>query len=269
VALCYPYGQPELRKLVAETDGPGGWKLDAIGLSEGDRPLLRLANDYGEAEDEKSRRPGIYLTARQHAGETPGSWVLDGVLRRFAAMGEDAPRVWCVPLVDIDGVEEGDYGKDAPPHDFNRAWTKRAMRHEVHTIAADARRWARRCEPALFVDFHGPGICTKTGIYTYLRPDAEHPDAAAASRKLAETIREHVADLSTDESFARETTHGGRYRPQTATAHFLRSFDIAALTVECSYIGCGETVFTPEHYREAGSRIAAAMAAFIRSRSIS
>ena len=104
------------------------WRVDTIGVSQGGRPLLRLSNDYGRP---KGERPGVFLMARQHSGEVSGAWVLDGVLRRFAELGEAAPLVWAIPLANIDSVEQGDYGKDNFPYDMNRAWGKLPMRHET------------------------------------------------------------------------------------------------------------------------------------------
>ena len=82
VAFAFPYGREELEQMVRETGGC--WRVDTIGVSQGGRPLLRLSNDYGKTQGE---RPGLYLISRQHSAEVSGSWVLDGVLRRFAELG--------------------------------------------------------------------------------------------------------------------------------------------------------------------------------------
>lgn len=126
IAFCYPYGLPEVEALVADTRGY--WKVDTIGVSQEGRPLIRLSNGAGKPGDD---RRGLFLIARQHSGETPGSWVLDGLLRAIAEAGERAPLVWCVPLADRDGIERGDYGKDRFPYDLNRAWGAKPMRHET------------------------------------------------------------------------------------------------------------------------------------------
>jgi len=148
VAYCYPYGQLDVDTLVRETHGY--WKADAIGVSQGARPLVRLSNDYGHARGD---RPGLYLIARQHSGETPGSWVLDGFMRRVAELGDRAPLVWAVPLAHIDGVVGGDYGKDGFPYDLNRAWGNPPMRHETLVYQRDVQRWIERCRPVLGIDF--------------------------------------------------------------------------------------------------------------------
>jgi two-component system NtrC family sensor kinase len=59
----------------------GHWHCDTIGLSQDGRDIVRLANTYGKVGENKS---GLYFLARQHCGETPGSWVLDGALEQFS-----------------------------------------------------------------------------------------------------------------------------------------------------------------------------------------
>jgi hypothetical protein len=152
VAYCYPYGRSDVDTLLSETDGY--WRADTIGVSQEGRPLIRLSNSYGEVD---SNRPGLYLLARQHSGETSGSWVLDGFLRHTASLGDSAPLIWSVPLANIDGVERGDYGKDNFPYDLNRAWGTPPMRHEVLVFQRDMQRWKERCRPVLGIDFHAPG----------------------------------------------------------------------------------------------------------------
>ena len=156
VAFCYPYGPDELDATLKETGG--FWEVEAIGLSAKGRQLLRL---HAHPDRERRGRPGAYVVARQHSGETPGSWVLDGLLRAVAA--EEPPgrlrgiEWWIVPFVDIDGAVEGNYGKDTLPIDFNRAWSPMPMRPEVHAIQSDLRYFAASRSRRFVLDLHGPG----------------------------------------------------------------------------------------------------------------
>lgn len=75
---------------------------------------------------QQSDRIPVLMTARHHACETMASYLLEGFLR--AAMSDtDAGRsfreryvLYCVPIVDKDGVHSGDQGKNRNPHDHNR-----------------------------------------------------------------------------------------------------------------------------------------------------
>ncbi len=62
----------------------------------------------------------IILTARHHACESTGSYVLEGVLRELIKNPIEDTKILCVPFVDFDGVTDGDQGKSRSPHDHNR-----------------------------------------------------------------------------------------------------------------------------------------------------
>ena len=249
IAVCYPYGQPQVNALLAAAGGY--YQAAAIGLSRGDRPIRRLGNADGEPG---AGQPGIYLIARQHAGETPGSWVLDGLLRAFAQRPDNAPLIWCVPIADVDGVEAGDYGKDAPPCDLNRAWGIPPLRHEVMVMQRDAWRWAERCEPWLMLDFHAPGLCEADGLYVFTADDAGDDQ-----EQWIERFRAALGPYASPD-FRRVPNYPSRWTGLNATRFFRERIGCPAMTFESSYVRAGETVLSPEHYREAGARLAGAVA---------
>ncbi len=255
VALCYPYGCTELGELVSATDG--FWRCDTIGVSQAARPILRLSNDYGAIDGD---RPGLYLIARQHSGETPGSWVLDGFLRQIATLGDDAPLVWAVPLSNIDGVEQGDYGKDNFPYDLNRAWGHPPMRHETLIVQRDMRRWQKRCRPVLGIDFHAPGACETDGMYMYLPAPENYP----TEHERADKWTARLGEALTHQFAAEPANRVARYRSRWETPGFVGyccgELKLCALTIETPYTSAGTTLFTREAYRQAGERLAAAVA---------
>jgi predicted deacylase len=251
---------PEVEALVAETGG--AWRADTIGFSQGARPLVRLSNDPGAPG---SDRPGLYVLARQHSGETPGSWVLDGFLRRLAEAGDAAPMVWAVPLANIDGVEGGDYGKDNFPYDLNRAWGPAPMRHETLVLQRDARRFADRCRPVAGLDFHAPGGCQTEGVYAYVPDPETEADAAAATRPWVAAFAEALGPGLAAPKFGVVA----RYASRWATPGFRRfawsELGVPALTIETPYARCGRTVLTRDVYRDVGRRLADATLARCRA----
>ncbi|MGC9347558.1 MAG: hypothetical protein ACP5JG_05415 [Anaerolineae bacterium] len=251
IAYCYPYGMDEIELLLEETDGY--WRPDTIGASQSARPLVRLSNSYGE---ENGQRPGLYLLARQHAGEVSGSWVLDGFLRHIATLGDDAPLVWAVPLTNIDGVEQGDYGKDNFPYDLNRAWGRPPMRHEVLVFQNDMRRWRDRCKPVLGIDFHAPGACESSGVYAYI-PDpnvdrAAHDVVKSWSDRTQATLSPKYAA----EDFARVARYPSRWETPSFRSYGWYQLGVPCITYENPYAMVGDHVLTIEDYREIGARIA-------------
>lgn len=80
----------------------------------------------------------IAITARHHACEMMANYVLEGILTEFL----DTPslhhthRLLVVPLVDLDGVEDGDQGKDRAPRDHNRDYDPPSVHPETAAIRA-------------------------------------------------------------------------------------------------------------------------------------
>lgn len=126
-----------------------------------------FATEYGLSIDElcKSRRgrsvpclhlgdgeTSIILTARHHACESTGSYVLEGVLREWIASPLPNTRILCVPFADYDGVVDGDQGKNRAPHDHNRDYTAAPIYPEVAEILKHAEQYG--CH--LGFDFHSP-----------------------------------------------------------------------------------------------------------------
>jgi hypothetical protein len=251
VATCYPYGQPDVEALIADTDGY--WRADTIGVSQGGRPLVRLSNGYGRIGGD---RPGLYLMARQHSGETPGSWVLDGLLRHIASLGKEAPLVWSIPLTDVDGVEGGDYGKDNYPYDLNRAWGKPPMRHEVLVYQRDMQRWAARCQPALAIDLHAPGACETSGIYCYLADPACHPQFYEEALSWTTHIKRALTGQYAAQTFERVADYPSRWETPRFSTYCWVQLGVCGLGIETPYALVGEWVLTRERYQEAGARIA-------------
>jgi len=254
VAYCYPYGPPEIQALVNET--AGFWRLDTIGVSQRGRPIVRLSSDYGDAG---SKAPGLYLIARQHSGETPGSWVLDGLLRHLAALGDAAPLVWAVPLSSIDGVMDGDYGKDSFPYDLNRAWGLPPMRHETLVIQRDIQRWVARSRPVLGLDFHAPGACEADGVYCYLPKPDRHPTQHEEATAWAAAIEGALTEGLAAEPFGRVADYRSRWETPSFVSHLCGQEEICALTIETPYALAKGQALTRGAYRQIGQRVAAAI----------
>ena len=252
-ALCYPYGQLELEKMLKESQG--FWQKDVIGVSQNGRPLLRFSNAYGKLG---SQRPGLYLIARQHSGETPGSWVLEGFLRYIATLGEAAPLVWAVPLANIDGIEQGDYGKDNFPYDLNRAWGTPPMRHETLVIQRDFANWKTRCKPILGIDFHAPGACEKDGIYCFLPNHERFPQHHKQAQCWSQLIACGLGPEFASPSFGKVASHSSRWESPNFTT-FCCKENICGLSFETPYSAVGDRVLTVDEYLEAGARIARAI----------
>jgi hypothetical protein len=155
VAYCYPYTGADLDRFLASLSS--AQVIAELCRSEGGRPVpyLRLGNQL-------SPRQVVWIVARQHAGESPASFTVEGLLEGLdrpagpveALLRETAFHV--VPLVDVDGVEAGRFGKDEGPVDFNRDWGPAPVRPAIRALGAQVRSSELQAPVALALDLHAP-----------------------------------------------------------------------------------------------------------------
>lgn len=270
VAFCYPYGVPQIEALIVDTGSY--WRNDTVGVSSKERQIVRLSNAYGSPDNGK---PGVYIVARQHAGETPGSWMLDGILRHLATQPDSTPLIWCVPLVNIDGIEEGDYGKDPHPIDLNKAWQRpfrQSMRYEIQCLERDIALWTGRCNPVLGLDFHAPGGTESDGIYAYIPNQFHLREAHSQSAVWAEKFRVALEPDYAAPEFTRTTSAQNYFSrwgsPEVCdrfSEYMWKEHSVAVVSTETPYAMCGNILMTRERYQEAGALMATALLEAIQS----
>jgi murein tripeptide amidase MpaA len=100
-----------------------GAEVGSLGDSAEGRPLHVAV--FGADDAERT----FWIVARQHPGETPASWLLEGLLRRLGRSGDDAveallatTRICLVPLANPDGAALGNMRTSATGANLNRAW---------------------------------------------------------------------------------------------------------------------------------------------------
>lgn len=96
----------------------------------------------------------IILTARHHACESTGNYVLEGVLDELTDNMLSDTKVLCVPFVDYDGVVDGDQGKNRAPHDHNRDYD--VKNKSIYASTAAIRDYAEENGCHYGFDFHSP-----------------------------------------------------------------------------------------------------------------
>ena len=94
----------------------------------------------------------IILTARHHACESTGNYVLEGVISELVKSPIENSRILVVPFVDYDGVVDGDQGKSRVPHDHNRDYIEAPIYPEVKSICTHMEKYG--CNYGF--DFHSP-----------------------------------------------------------------------------------------------------------------
>ncbi len=256
-AHCFPYQPGDLEATLAELGG--AFAATMIGLTLSSRPLPRVFSRMPAPE-----HPAAYLTARHHAGETPGSWVLDGLLRHVAGDAQLSRDVtwWAAPFVDLDDVIAGSYGKDPWPHDCNRGYGRPGPRRpESFAVMRDAQRLKDSSGRMLFVDLHAPGHGEHDSYVPLRGWDIDSPPnpigetfARAFQAACPEDIRSH--DRITTMPEPGEPI----YRGMSSRTWAQTQLEVDALSLEISYQGNGRTHYTIGDYRRLGAALAETIA---------
>ena len=252
-ALCYPYGRAEIKTLLQKSKGY--WHTKQIGLSQNAHSIPRISNTV---QDNRSL-PGVYLIAQQHAGESPGSWVLDGILQHFSRTNEGRLLVQAVPLADIGGVEQGHYGRGGQAPELDQAWGKPPLRYEIRSMQADLADWQKQCKPAIVLDFQSPGGTDIDGVYCFIPQNNEPSTAERDAEKWANVLRIAIGNEYVAETFKRERPDRSQTYGMPLDEYMRQTLAVTALTVVIPYAACGKTIMAPKQYREVGRRIARAI----------
>ena len=111
----------------------------------------------------------ILLTARHHACESTGSYVLDGVTEYLLTCLPEGYSVLVVPFVDYDGVLDGDQGKNRMPHDHNRDYIDAPIYEVVEKLMA----FGREHNLVYTFDFHSPWHMGEQNDYVFFSRSTE------------------------------------------------------------------------------------------------
>jgi Zinc carboxypeptidase len=157
--FAYPYVGNNLRAFLKRHEKNPHLKVELLCKSKKNRDieLLKLGRLDGKAGQR------IALTCRHHACEMMASYALEGIIDEVlsdSAAGKwlrDNVEFFIVPMVDKDGVEDGDQGKNRKPRDPNRVYdgeaiypAQKAIREQLPAWAAGKLRFA--------MDMHCPAI---------------------------------------------------------------------------------------------------------------
>lgn len=252
LAFCHPYGRDELDVMLQRAKGY--WHEESIGLTPGGRLLTRLDNRVGGKGKTATVPRGLYILARQHPGETPGSWVLDGMLETISRARHANWCVWSVPFAHLDGVLAGDH---RPNYETDRSWAEPSMQYGVSVLQSDMGRWANHCRPELVVDLQAASASDHDGIYIPLARTT--PDAERNQKVWTNIMQQALGPEFAAETFTRMAENTLTAESACLSEYVQKSCGCCALTIRTPYTICRETLMTPKQYREAGRRLAQAI----------
>lgn len=154
-AYFAPYSLDRHASLIAICQHAERARLDVIGQSLDGRDLDRLT--FGEAGPDKKV---IWVTARQHPGESMAQWAAEGLLDRLISDDDPGVRalldravIHVVPNMNPDGSFRGHLRTNAKGVNLNREWDKASLAQSpevFHVLNA-----MEQTGVDLFLDMHG------------------------------------------------------------------------------------------------------------------
>ena len=126
-----------------------------------------------KSENELKSRVAIVFTARVHPGETNASWIMQGILDFLTSDSPEANQLRAlyvfkiVPMLNPDGVINGNYRCSLSGDDLNRRWSRPDQ--FLHPTIYHAKELIRKLKNnwiiGLVLDIHGHS--RKHGVFTY------------------------------------------------------------------------------------------------------
>ena len=210
------------------------------------------------------------VTCRHHCSESLASWVVEGIADAFMAdddLGKwlcENVEVMCVPMMDYDGVQAGDQGKNRKPHDHNHdyseflypetfALTKWVMGHAGGQLDA-------------FLDIHCPWVRGKYNefVYTPLKNPKLYPITEGLFSSLVEKHQEGGLryKASDDLAYGVAWNKGGAFSNGWSSSswvvHSVKGLKVCR-AIEVPFANANGAVVTPEKCRLYGHGLARAL----------
>jgi hypothetical protein len=265
ICATLPYGPNELDAFRRRSQPHVDWRT--LTTSEQNRPVPILAVPSPRASTL------LVLTARHHACEATASYVLEGAVDRFVAYrhGDHPAARRCdllaVPVLDIDGVHQGDQGKGRRPWDHNRDY---GANSRYHAVAALRSRLAGDTRPTFALDLHTPGLRGPLEERPYVVASGDPGDEDKARELLAAFTQGGHSRQDDQGDTAKVLTFEGEWnsvssRGQRSCSAWMRSrpANRLGLTIEYPNAVDRKTPITPHAAREFGATLMRALLSLI------
>lgn len=185
IAMCYPYTYSDLMSDIDSLVSSTGRRKHIVRsslcktLAGNDVPVLTISHNaanfaFAPADPDTTGKLTFVITARVHPGETNASWMMRGLLKYLTDDdNEEATALRkratfkIVPMLNPDGVINGNYRCSLAGYDLNRCWL--APKADVHPTIYYTKKMCASINKSsnlvCYIDMHGHS--KKLNIFTY------------------------------------------------------------------------------------------------------
>lgn len=185
----------------------------------------------------KSRK-GVVISARVHPGETVGSWMMHGVIEFLSGNSPEAELLRnnfifkIIPMLNPDGVINGNYRCNLAGVDLNRQWKdpQKLLHPTIFAAKKLIKSFSREREVSLICDLHGHS--RRKNIFMYGCEDPDYPE-------LTREFPYVLSKLSSYFSFKSSSFRMQKSKESTLRITIYKETKVAkTYTLESSFCGC-------------------------------
>ena len=166
-AHCFPYTYTDLTDDLARIERQAHNFMTRSTLCRtlaGNRcEYITITSKRKEDEKNKVEKKGVFISARVHPGESNASWMMKGVIEFLVGNTPEAIALRdnfifkIVPMLNPDGVINGNYRCSLSGQDLNRWWKNpsKILHPENSAVKRLIRAFAKEREIVLVCDLHG------------------------------------------------------------------------------------------------------------------
>lgn len=196
-----------------------------------------------------SKRKGVFLTARVHPGESVGSWMMKGVIDFLTDETSEEAEILrqnfvfkIIPMLNPDGVVNGNYRCSLAGCDLNRRWKapSKVLHPCIYYTKQLLQQFSKERDLVVFCDFHGHSRRKSIFMYGCLSPSAPE------ETRLYPYLMSKICPF-----FSYNQSRFGNQKSKEATARMAMFNDIqipAIYTMESSFCGMDEGPFANYHF---------------------
>jgi hypothetical protein len=269
--FAFPYVERNLSEFLKPHANNSHLKVETLCKTKKGRPvkLLLLGRQDGK---EKHR---VALTCRHHSCETMASYVLEGIIEGVLADSDDGRWLrdnvafFIVPQVDLDGVEDGDQGKNRKPRDPNRDYVGKSIYASVGAIRERLPGWADG-KLRIAMDMHCPSIRggTNETVFFVGGPEKENWEEIGRFSKILETVQKGTIVYYSKNNipFGQSWNTKANYTTGKPFAHWAAEFPGVKLatTIEVAYANASGQQVTDQTAHALGHDLARAFRKYLQ-----
>ena len=222
----------------------------------------------GEPDEGKKK---IWVTARQHPGETMAEWFIEGLLERLLDDNDGLARqlldkavFYVVPNMNPDGSVRGHLRTNAAGANLNREWATPSLERSPEVFYVLQKM--RETGVDLFLDAHGDEALP----YNFVAGCEGNPNYSPRLKQLEDTFKTslQMATPEFQDTFGYAKDKPGEANPTVATHAVGQQFDCLAFTLEMPFkdnieLPDGAYGWSPVRSKQLGEDVLIAMRAVI------